>query len=216
MNKIKIDVPSVSLLVGKPGSGKSTLLRQIIYNLALNKSIDYMYIFCETSFNKETNKYDFLDERFICNNYNVNTVKKVIWKQKEEIENGSNKNLLIVFDDVAGIDFKSKFWQKVISNYRHYRLTLLFAIQYIKSILPPIFRTCSRYAMIYFTDDTDSLEAIKKTYMMNFKKNQDVYDYISKNTGDYKFIFIDRQQVNKNRYSIKKASNNIPKFFIDQ
>jgi hypothetical protein len=129
---------------------------------------------------------------------------------------GARKNTNNEMGNFFFFEFKSKFWQKVTSNYRHYRLTLLFAVQYIRGILPPIFKTCSRYAMVYFTDDSDSLEAIKKAYMMNFKKNQDVYDYISENTGDYKFIFIDRQQVNKNRYSIKKSSNNIPKFFIDQ
>lgn len=212
MTDINIDIPSVSILLGKPASGKSHLIKYLIYKNCLNKKIDFVYVFCGTAFN---NSYDFLPKKFVSNTYNENSLKKIIWNQKKLIEKKKIKNCMIVFDDVMNLNFKSKFWAKLISEYRHYNLTLLFGVQYILNALPPIFRTCCRYAMVYYTDDESSINAIKNNFMMDMNKHE-VYNYIKNNTGSYHFIFIDKNKPKEERYKVCIAPAKIPKFYIEQ
>ena len=51
--------------------------------------------------------------------------------------------------------------------------------------------------------------------MMDFKNDKECYNYINNNTGDYKFIFINRYSTdNDEKYKIKKAPSTIPKFYL--
>ena len=140
-----------------------------------------IYIFTGTSFN---DCYNFLPKKNICSNYSEDKVKQIVRWQIDGIKKKNANNILIIFDDVMGLEkeMKKPIYKKLVSEYRHYKITFIFSVQYIKGFASPLFRECTTYTYIFRTLGKNSVEAIFENFMGDFDNWKEVRKFIDDNT----------------------------------
>lgn len=193
---------SIIFITAPPKSGKSTLIRELIYN---NKDL-FQYGLVFTSTGKFNGDYDFIPKRFVHSSFNENILKHFL---NIQIQTKRKNRAFLIFDDFLGcFNPKSKFMTKLLSTYRHYNISIIISTQHIKS-LPPIFRECTSYSIIFNTKNKNSIQSINENFMTDMDEKQ-IYNYIQKHCIKYHFILIDMNNNENDRYSIWKVnkSNN--------
>lgn len=209
-----MDHPSVTIISSRPKSGKSYLIKYLCYYVTQNKIVDNIYCFTGTAF---SNDYNYLPKHSVTSTYNIEKVKAIVRYQINRIKKGKAKNILIVFDDVMGLkkEMKEPMWAKLISEYRHYKISFIFSVQYIKGITTPLFRSCTRYVILFRTLDNTSVKSLYESFMMDMPSIKGTYNFISRNTEmKYNFIFIDRYADDNEKYSVLRAPEKLPNYKI--
>jgi hypothetical protein len=205
---LPIETPCVSLFIGNPGSGKSFMIKNLIYQSCYSKKFDYIVVFCNTGFD---NAYDFLNEKYVHENYNSDVLEKIL---KIQIEN-QNLKCLLIFDDVIGsINFNTPIWKKIITQYRHYNMSIFLAVQYIKDINPRI-RTCASYVFVFYTEVRKVLKELYDLYGQSFSNENAFKDFIISKTKDYNTILINTKLSDNKRFLQYKAPK-LKNFVIEQ
>lgn len=206
-----IDIPSILIICGPPKLGKSWCIKYLIYSLFEKRKIDFCYVFTGTAFN---NNYSFLPKKCVTSKYSLEKLKMIVSNQIKLNKNGK-KELLLIFDDIMGLNFDSPVWRALVSEYRHYNITLIFSVQYIKGVTTPIFRECCRYVIAFKTTSKQSVEALYEAFMNEFDNWRKCAKFIRDNTAKkYHFLFIDRYADENLKYKVLKCPENIPNYNI--
>ena len=179
---LPIYFPSINLLIGTPGSGKSYMIKSLIFQTSLKKQFDYIVVFCNTSFDG----YKFLPQEYVHNVYDENIMNNII---KIQIKNPSAKCLIILDDVVGSINFNTNLWRKIVSQFRHYNMSLFFSVQYIKSI-PPLVRECANFCFIFQTSSKKTIKELYEQYGQIFDTESAFKRFIISNTQDFNTILI--------------------------
>ena len=171
---------SVSLIVAKSNSGKSHLIRYILTQWAIKKEFDYCFVFANTKFN---HGYDYIEDGFVYGGMTSDelegVIKKIVRKQLEvEKVRGKKPKAVLVFDDCMSYNFDSPFWRRIITEYRHYGLTLIFSVQYLVKAVPTIFREQATHVIIFRTENYNSIDALHKAFMLDISRKE-IYDFIN-------------------------------------
>lgn len=205
MSKLFEKIPSIIMIASPPASGKTVLIKYILCDLFKTKKLNYGIVFCPTSFN---DSYNFLPQKYVYGQYDENALKHLLNLQTEQIQkNGMNnsKPAFVVFDDCIGsINFKSPLFNKLISTYRQYKLTLIFATQYIYA-LHSIFRECTTYFITFNQQQKRSLIAIHDTFMGDFDTWDEVKKFINDHCKDYHFILAKTYESYDKKYKFMKV-----------
>lgn len=201
-------IPFILVAVGKPNSGKSHLLKYLAYEMIESGKMDSIYLFGGSVL---SGNYDYLPEGYY-GNYNEEEFKNILLWQIERVEKGEAKNIMIVFDDVMNLvnQFKSNLFRKIISEFRHYKISFVFSLQYLKSV-PPLMRECSTHCVLFRTGNKLSLDAIHENFMNEMKNSKEVREFINKITKEkYSFLFIDLLEDDSKKYFPGKCCAELP------
>lgn len=146
---------SICTFIGKRKSGKSFCLRDLIYN---KKDYPIGKVISGT---EEANPFfeDFWPKTFIEHEFEEDTVKKIIKRQKmllEKIRNDKIKyqdidpRMLLVLDDCLYDDNWAKTVpiRNIFMNGRHFKIFFIVTMQYVLGI-PPVLRTNIDYTFIF-------------------------------------------------------------------
>jgi len=148
--------------------------------------------------------------------YNEEKRKNLMNIQKKIIEKGIQKQSYIVFENCLTKEFNTQLFTDLITQHRHYNITIIMSTQYIYKINPTI-RECSNYAIIFRQSTNRSLTALYESFGNHFNKFDDFKKFLIDNTSDHNFIFVDVNSSSENVdeiYLICKAPDKIPSFFI--
>lgn len=175
------------ILYGMPGSGKTSMLRWIIYNGAQKKQFDHMLLFSGT---KNTDDYDFLDDKFKYEGFDTGALEKYIGICEKANEKEISSRGLVVFDDICGTEsFKSAIFKRLFSNYRHYGISVIICQQCVVEV-PLSLRSIIKYGIIYkFVNEADK-EKIYNCFGSLTKSKKEFYEIYDKFTNEkYKALF---------------------------
>jgi len=204
-------IPNITLLVSSPKRGKSYAIKHMCYDLYESNRIEKIFVFSGTAFN---NDYSFIPSKFLTSEYTDNKLKQIITWQKNRITNGKAKNIMIIFDDMMNLTEKltKPFWRKLISEYRHYKISLVFSVQYIKGV-GPLMRDCARYVILFKTDSRLALQSIYDCFMTEMNSIKEVKKFLNTNLKEkYTFILIDRYSNKEDKYRLLKAPDELPNY----
>jgi tRNA uridine 5-carbamoylmethylation protein Kti12 len=208
---MNINIPSIIIISGKPGSGKSHLIK---YWLFMNKKkFDFGIVLTKTSFD---DGYTYIPKDFIHPDYDENVIQSLMKIQKKLIKDDIHKNVFLIIDDCLTKEFNTEIFQDLITQSRHYNITIIICTQYIYKVNPTI-RECANYAIIFRQSTGRSLEALYESFGQHFEKLDTFSRYITDNTYDHQFIFVDinSQSDNINEiYKVYKVQEVIPKFKV--
>lgn len=205
-------IPFILLIVGKPGQGKSHLIKYLCYDLTQTNKVDTIYLFGGSTF---TGAYDYLPNSKI-GKYNDNNLKKIVCWQLDRIKTGKVKDILIIFDDVMNLtnEFKKDLFRKLISEFRHYRISFIFSVQYMKGV-NPVFRECTTHCVLFKTNNKLSLDAIYENFMQEKSGSKEVKSFIdSKLKEKHQFLFIDNYAEDDEKYKVGKCVDKLPTYKI--
>lgn len=209
--------PFVMVLTGKMKSGKSHLLNFILSKETRNKPRDNVYnnfqyglIFSKTLFN---DNFDFMPKKYLYSNYNEQALKNLL-----DIQAGIRRAgkvpppAVIVFDDMIVNDFRSKFFESLIFNHRHYNTSVILCSQYCNAI-PADIRSVATYAIVFKQRGKLSINACYESYLqLGFDRFLDAKEYINQ-LEQYEFIFVDNSfdtSIFEEMFKIMKAPAKFP------
>jgi GTPase SAR1 family protein len=211
--------PFLLASIAKRGSGKSFLTKYLVHHWIENGDIDEVMAFTNT--NELNKEYDYLKKKFILNRYDEKTMKNIMETQKKQIIKDSKKvkNLLVIMDDVIGsLDSYSPTVRELITQGRHYKISLILNIQISKREFSTDFRKNADYFLIGY-NGKNTFKQLFEEFEFKGKLNEFV-DFMHKNTTDYNFVLyinkvMDSYDINK-RYRIIHAeeSEELNKFKI--
>ena len=196
-----LKLPASMLFAGKTGGGKSFAMKYVIYKV--RKQIDFVACFSGTS--TLNGSYDFLPSESVYASPDNETMEIVLRgimdrqkkladklkKKGQDIPEGLPRGL-IIFDDVISVmNWGSKFFTDLITNHRHFRLSLMFATQsYCK--IPVGVRNQCNYIFVFKNGSGRIFKAMYEDFgEQYFDKYVDWKNFLVRNTDDHKMIFID-------------------------
>lgn len=203
---MNITLPGLIIITASIGSGKSHFIKYIMYSN--QKKFSYGIVFSHTAFNEKN--FTYIPKQFIHSTYNPDILLNLM-KIQESFPQESRPLAFVILDDCLFDSWVNcKYFNRLITQVRHYNIFVIISTQYVNKVSPMIRENAMQVA-IFQTDVERSLKSLYESYGQYFKTLQDFKTYIMKNTGDYKFIWYDRK--NK-KYSIMRCPKKIPKFCL--
>lgn len=214
---------STVVLLAKRRSGKSVCIKHLMYHFHTHCGIK-TGIVCSHTEDADPFYCKFFPPLYIYNDCE-HALRKVMERQKKikEYNNKSSKKkddkILVVLDDVIDdINFvKSKEFNDIMTNGRHYGITFIIAIQYVKA-LPPVARQNFDYIFLFNNDITDEIHKIYQSFAGIFPSEKIFKIALQTFTKNYQIMIINQTgstagELN-DKYAIFKASMNLPNFFF--
>jgi hypothetical protein len=160
-------------------------MRNIIKNIRSKRKIKGIYLFTSNLFLKE------LDD--ICTmQFEQKYIAEKISKILEYQTKNKNDELIIILDDIVPTRKKQKdeeetdIISKIACQCRHFRINFIYCAQYFSHQLDTIFKSNLDYIFIRMINYKICESLVCCIY--GFKNARELYEFIQKNTQDYKFI----------------------------
>lgn len=186
-DKLKLDKFDLSkikrysnvLLIGKRQTGKTTIVRDILRNLP--------NIHTALVFSPGPNSYPEVPSDFIFDQYNPDTIQKIIERQKELKKKDVKSNICIVLDDAMHnyTNFINISTKDLIFNGRHHGLTSIITLQY--PILPHIYTSSIDYIFL-FNPELRYRKTLYEKYGSSFRDFNETMNEICR---DHRTLVID-------------------------
>lgn len=198
MNKL-VEKPNQNIvIIGKKNTGKSTLIKNILFYLK-----DKLPIVIAMSGSESLNNFykKLIPDMFVYSDINISKFTHISDRQNKFIEHvnhgtesftGLNDNIGLILDDcIADTTWtKDESMNHFVTNGRHMKLTLIVAVQAIKS-LPPIIRGNIDYIFILRCNSTNERRKYRDDFLGLFNSKKQ-FDYtFEKYTDNYKAFVID-------------------------
>jgi hypothetical protein len=210
MEILKEEKPFVLLIVGSPNSGKSHQIRYITYCLAKKKRINRCVVISASS--DISGDFDWQDEDYLFDTYSDKLLENIIEIQKNNLKPG----LLILDDCIGEANFGSKVFKRLISTYRHLKLSIIISVQYLNSVLPPLFRNCCSFASWFRQDTAVSLKALYDSFGQRGFSKLDEFKAYTIDLKKYQFIWYSKEcESNEQCYKKMICPAKIPEFKLD-
>ena len=188
--------PFILSLSGANGSGKTNLIKYIIKSFVLCEKLNIIVIFSNTG--GFTDDFKFLDELnnikyFIINPvFYEDAIKKILDIQRKKAQSGGASKCFIIFDDILGAAKDSKILKVLISQNRHFNLSVIFSVQHINQAATYL-REISNYDIIFELKTSNSLKACYENYFAcDYKNFNDFKFAMNKLLKKYHFLFADK------------------------
>ncbi len=184
------DVQQLHLLITAPGGGKTTLIKFELYKGAQKKTYDVAIVF--------TSSYDdytgVIEDKYIYTQYSDKTLAKILRFQKEHGTVENMPRLLLIFDDMIGaMNFNTPVVNMLVTQYRHFNIGVVIAIQYCKKVPPTIRESCSK-CYILGLNNLDSYKACYESFgQRKFKTLKEFQQFIDENTKDHCFVVVNNK-----------------------
>jgi hypothetical protein len=194
-SKISIKIPSLSLFVARSKSGKSHLMKNILYTLARENSISWVFVFSTTKFNNEW--CDIVGPENVTDQFSTDWLEDLLLKQSQLIKKGKAKQGLIILDDMVGTaNWASSVMTKIATSARHYNISCWISTQWYFKISTTI-RGNSDYLYI-LNNVSDKLgKALHEEFpSADYKKWQELQEFANQATLNYGSLMIDNSKGN--------------------
>ena len=159
-NKLNLELPGLYMICGLQGGGKSHLIRFMMYE---NRAkFDCGIVFTNTAF-KDGN-FDYVDRRFVHREYSEEVLKNLKGIFSKQIESGKKPRGFVVFDDcLSGRQWRSAELVSLVTQVRHYNITVVISTQYVKAI-PPLFHSNAFKVYMFFMGGQAAMKALYEYY----------------------------------------------------
>jgi hypothetical protein len=188
-----IKTPFILNVNGFCGSGKSYFIQYLIKSMS--DEFDCILVFSNTA--NFSNDYKFLEDMdkkyFIFTSLDIETkVRQIMAIQKKNRLTDTVRNVLLIFDDVLSALTNSKVFKDLITTFRHYRINIIFSLQYINASQTYL-REISNYIIIFNQRTQNALRLAYENYFSDSYETfgQFKLDFVKK-LQKYHFYFIDR------------------------
>lgn len=201
------------LFVGRSGGGKSVAMRHLLYEL--RERVDLTIAFTPTEETRQ-NFEQALPPSCVHDHLDLNIVERALAAQKELLEKGKERTLLLVADDCA---FDKSVWRSstvrsAFMNGRHFRTGLVLSMQYLMDLSPDL-----RTNVDYIVCTAENIHANKKRlwqcFFGVFETYSDFDRVFTACTKDFSCCVLDQTQPNATIDSSVfwwKASPTLPPF----
>lgn len=155
ISNIDCNLPDRIVVVGGSMSGKTTVIRNLVQIMKKKNRVGAVWWL-----GKNSSEETWLPEQFRRNNISKKLLTSIQESQKKPVMNGIHQ--IVILDDVLEEQFhRDKWWDGFISSCRHQLITLIFGIQYLKSISPCIRNNVQRFIVTHANNETlDSLNKL--------------------------------------------------------
>jgi len=190
--------PSTISMIAKAGKGKTTAAAYFISKLFIAKYFKFGIVFSKTK--HSGGNYDFMPKKWVCDGYDRQYLQDYLDKlMKYSSDSGQRPPPnFILFDDIIGaVQIQSDTTlQHLISSFRHYNMTLIFCVQYIKSAaMATLLRDNTQYAFIFNTKTENSLKGIHQSFGQLINRFEDFRTMLLQRTKEpYHFILYDETE----------------------
>lgn len=171
--------PNLISFVGSSRSGKSYMMTYMINELLSKYKFDGCIVFVANIKN-----YDYYSN-FIPKKYVLFWSMLTLCKLLDKIDTLKVKpKLLIVLDDVASqIKWTIPQMKQIIMTYRHYNVTMMFAIQY-SYLLPPLVRENSSITLCWKQKAKRSIQSLYDSFGAMFDNIKVFTKFLNENTKE--------------------------------
>ena len=214
MTEFIFKIPFLICCIAKRESGKSVLTKYLVKFWYENNDFDEIYAFTNT--NKVNNEYEYLKKSNIINRFDEKKLallmklqEKAIIKYKSK-ENKKVKRVLLIMDDIVGsFDRNSPIMREIITQGRHYNISLILNIQIPKKEISPEFKQNSDYIIVGYNNKS-AYHALYDEMAFDGKLSE-FLQFMNKSVVDHNFVlYINKVMDNENikdRYKIIRAEN---------
>jgi len=190
--------PSIVLAVGYCASGKSTALK---YTIQTIETFDFYIIISNTA--QFNNDWDFIksfERPFrIYNGSKINEIiHMVLAIQEKNLKAGKVSSVALVLDDILGSLNNSDIFKKLVSCYRHFKISVFMTTQFCNGSTTMV-RELSSYIFCFDQRSEQSKKAIFQSYFNDVPTFND-FKKIFSGLKPFQFFFIDR--VKKRRFKM--------------
>ncbi len=213
---MNLELPGLYMICGLQGGGKSHLIRYIMYQ---NRArFDCGIVFTNTGF--VDGNFDYVDKRFVHLQYNEQVLKNLKEIFKKQIESGKHPRGYVIFDDcISGKQWRSPELISLVTQVRHYNITVIISTQYPKAILPMYHANTFKVLMFHMASKA-AMMALYEAYgqMLGTFEEFKAF-YIAATSPKYQFLVYDARNGGatiESRYLVAKAPQTIPKFSVGE
>jgi len=189
--------PFVKILLGQRGSSKTTsmvneVMRKDMYGDRKGEDpiFDDIIIYSSTLGNDESSRHLVKKATATYDQYDDNSIKRLIEYQKEKPKK-ERRHILVICDDIGGmITSRNSHIFSLVANHRHYLVSMYFLIQ-APRMIPPLVR--SNFTSMYINRLPNASEQDKVfedlAFLGDKKMIKKLYDYSTKKP--YHFLMVD-------------------------
>lgn len=184
---LKLTPGGVYLFVGRTGSGKTHILQHVAS--IMGRNFEVCFGFCPTRF---AGNMDWIAKERCFEQFDQKKVELILDYQKKEVEAGTAKDVLLVFDDVLGektMKLYGDFVTKLSTCCRHYKITIFITAQYLFKV-PPVLRENSKFVFICSADNPKEMKFLYDEYCRGLTKDM-FMKKLSDCTQNYNVLVID-------------------------
>jgi len=199
LDKISNDLTSgfiMILLISKPKTGKTHMINYLLKNIIKKRLVDECLIFYSND--KIERDYWYLPSKCRYSVYKENILQNYINEliaHKEKT--GKFKKSVIVFDDQIMQVKNTANFVSILSNFRHYGVSIFFVTQQLKKE-NSVFRRMLNYAIIFKHLGKESKDALYEAFGSDqFKRPEKFRNYLSNVTNKrYRMLIFDADAYN--------------------
>ena len=178
-----------------------------------------------------TGQYDYIPKQWQSETFDPEILEKLFNLQKTALKRNEmlvkegkqpkNISACIIFDDSIGLDsmsFDIPIMKRLITTYRHMKLTVIVSNQYIKAI-PTVMRTNISHMLLFPSEFRVNIEAAYEAIATNYFSNVKTFMEFFKQCTQVEFrcmLYVkDRSQAFDKRFFCYKAPKHIPDFLFE-
>lgn len=211
---MNLQTPAVYVICGLQGGGKSHLIRYMMSEM--RDKFDCGVVFSNTGFSE--GNFEYVDKRFVHLEYQPQVLKNLKDIFRKRIEAGRPLSGFVIFDDcLEGGQWKEPELRSLITQVRHYNITIIISTQYPKAI-PPLFRTNTWQAFMFAMPTEDAMKAMWSNFGQMFGSYPEFKQFLLQATSTrHQFIAYNAREGPpdpRGRYQVMIAPKNIPKFTL--
>ena len=191
-------------IVAPPRSGKSNLLMTVIgaSHMYGRDYFDEIYYFSPSQKFDETTRHLLpkldnviqIDDMDQLERADV-LVRSIMMQQaKEDLE--ERPNILMIFDDLAGMLEKNKTLQKLCTKYRHFGISIIISLQQFKSI-PVMIRNSLTCFLMFNIPSSKEFEKISDEILDRFPNGQELARDATQKRYNFCFINIEKATMHR-------------------
>jgi len=191
-------------VVAPPRSGKSNLLMTLIgaSHMFGRDYFQEIYIFSPSQRFDETTRHLLpklenviqIDDMDQLEHADI-LVKSIMMQQaKEDLED--RPNILLIFDDMAGMLEKNKALQKLCTKYRHFGISIIISLQQFKSI-PVMIRNSMTCFIMFNIPSGKEFEKISDEILDRFPNGQELARIATQKRYNFAYINIEKATMHR-------------------
>jgi hypothetical protein len=208
--KIALQAPSLSIFCARSNSGKSHLMKSILYTLARESKIAWVYVLTSTSFNNEWS--DIVGPGNVTDQFDVDWIEELMNKQGLLVKKNKSEPGLIIFDDMVGTaNWNSDVMTKIAISARHYNISCWISTQWYFKLSPTLRGNCNYMYILNNVSDKIAKTLNEEIPAIQFNKAKDLQRYANLVTQNYGVLMYDNTGGNPRVYAIR-APPKIPRF----
>lgn len=212
--ELDLQLPGVYVICGLQGGGKSWLIKYMM--ACVGDTFDVVLVFSNTAFAE--GNFDYIaDPDYVHREYKEDVLRGMMDIFEEQITAGRPLKGCVIFDDcITGKQWMSEALVSLVTQVRHYNITLILSTQYPKYIRP-IFHTNAFRVFMFNMGSLIALKALWEAYGQLFSFDEFKAYFMEATGPKHQFLSYDMKNGAtsiEGRYRVLLCPAEIPKFKV--